>query len=238
MKHVAIYHNNTDRSEFALRQPETDADKVAARLAEAGAVFDLSVFHVTEGEFPDDPTQFDAVILTGSPAFIADAHDWIETELDHIRLLDAARIPIVGLCFGHQAVLAALGGKVGKVGAWIFGATEFAIHKQAPWMQPTQSTLRLYAANAAQASTLPDGFELLGGSQACPIAMTAKGSHIFTTQFHPEMDDRFIAELVEEYASEMGPEVEKMARSSLQKRAEGDVFFKWVRNFIETDRTA
>ena len=37
MKRVAIYHNNTDRSDFALSQPETDAEKVVLRLREAGA---------------------------------------------------------------------------------------------------------------------------------------------------------------------------------------------------------
>ena len=69
MKRVAIYHNNTDRSDFALSQPETDAEKVVLRLREAGADYDFTIFEPTEGDFPEDPTVFDAVILTGSPAF-------------------------------------------------------------------------------------------------------------------------------------------------------------------------
>jgi GMP synthase-like glutamine amidotransferase len=236
MKRVAIYHNNTDRSAFALNQPETDAEKVVARLREAGAEYEFHTFEVTEGQFPEDPTSFDAVILTGSPAFIEDNDGWIARELDHVRQLDAARVPLVGLCFGHQAIVAALGGRVHKVETWIFGATEFDITETRPWMTPAKDHMRLYAANLAQAQTLPEGFDLLGGSSRCPIALAAKGDHIFTTQFHPEMDDRFIADLVEEYAAEMGAEVEAEARVSIRHPAEGAQYMGWVRRFIEMER--
>lgn len=236
MKRVAIYHNNTDRSAFALGQPETDADKVVLRLREAGADYDCTVFEVTEGQFPADPTAYDAVVLTGSPAFIDDEGGWITRELADIRSLDAARVPLIGLCFGHQAIVAALGGEVGRVDRWIFGATDFDIAAARPWMTPAPDHLRLYAANLAQAKTLPPGFDLLGGSSRCPIALAAKGDHIFTTQFHPEMDDRFIADLVEEYAGDMGADVEAEARLSLQKTAQGALYFQWIRRFIEMDR--
>jgi GMP synthase-like glutamine amidotransferase len=236
MKRVAIYHNNTDRSDFALNQPETDAEKVVLRLREAGADYDFTIFEPTEGDFPEDPTGYDAVILTGSPAFIEDDQGWIARELDHVRQLDATKVPLVGLCFGHQAIMAALGGEVRKVERWIFGATEFDIRALRPWMVPAKTRLRLYAANLAQARSLPEGFDLLGGSTRCPIALAAKGDHIFTTQFHPEMDDRFIAELVEEYAAEMGAEVEAEARASIRIPAEGALYMTWVRRFIEMDR--
>lgn len=234
MKSVAIYLTNTDRSEFAARN-DSDALKVIKRLKGVGAEFDFTVFDVTEGEFADDLTRFDAFIVTGSPAFVDDDNGWITRLLDDIRTLHAANVPLVGLCFGHQAIIAALGGTVGKKDFWIFGGTEFDVFDTRPWMTPGVDGMKLYAANKAQALTLPEGFDLLGGSESCPIALTACGDSVFTTQFHPEMSDEFIVDLIEEYSDGLGDAADA-ARKSVEEPAQGPLFGEWIRNFIELDR--
>lgn len=70
--------------------------------------------------FVDDPTvpelsAVDGVILSGSTASVYDREQhspWLEREFDIIRQCVADRIPLLGICFGHQAVNVALGGKV------------------------------------------------------------------------------------------------------------------------------
>jgi len=235
MKTIAIYLTNTDRSDFAAAQ-DNDALKVIARLEGVGARYSFSIYDVTENQFPTDPTHYDAVILTGSPAYIDDGDAWIEHVMRDIRLLIDAKVPLVGLCFGHQAIMAALGGKVEHKDFWIFGGTEFDITNSRPWMNPPMQSLKLYAANKAQVTELPKGFELLGGSKACPLALTAFDDLVFTTQFHPEMDDAFIADLIDEYAEYLGPEVTAEARKSIEISAQGVIFGKWMRNFIELER--
>jgi len=234
MKRVAIYLCNTDRSEFAARN-ESDAAKVVKLLEGAGARFQFTIFDVTRGQFPEDATAFDAAIVTGSPAFVDDPDGWIHRLLDMIRQMVAAKTPLIGLCFGHQAILAAMGGQVVRKSAWIFGGTEFDVIGTRPWIDPTVSRIKLYAANVAQASRLPEGFDLLGQSDLCPIAMTACANHVFTTQFHPEMDDRFIADLIEEYADDIGAGIAE-SRSSIKTPAQGPVFGGWMRAFIELPR--
>ena len=235
MNRVAIYLTNTDRTAFAARH-ESDAQKVIDRLRGAGAEYDFDVYDVTEDEFASDPTGYDGVILTGSPAFVDDGHDWIRRLMQDIRRMAAARTPLIGLCFGHQAIAAALGGRVARRDFWLFGAVDFKVTAERRWMQPPATALRLYAANRAQVSALPEGFDLLGGSADCPIALSAKGDHILTTQFHPEMDDVFIAELVAEYADALGPEVAARARDSLRRPAQGALFGRWMRAFLELPR--
>jgi GMP synthase-like glutamine amidotransferase len=235
MKNVAIYLTNTDRSAFAARH-SSDALKVIARLEGVGARYNFTIFDVTEGEFPTDPNAYDAVIITGSPAYVDDGDEWIGHLTKDIVAITNAKTPLIGLCFGHQAIMAALGGKVARKDFWIFGAEEFALHNSRPWMQPAAQTLKLYAANKAQVAELPDGFDLLGGSQACPIAVTALGNHVFTTQFHPEMDDGFIAALIEEYAEYLGPEVADAAFGSIEVPADGPIFGQWMRDFIDLPR--
>ncbi|MFT4715100.1 MAG: GMP synthase-like glutamine amidotransferase [Paracoccaceae bacterium] len=235
MTHVAIYLTNTDRSEFAARH-SNDAFKVIARLEGVGALYDFTVFDVTKEEFPADPTIFDSVIITGSPAYVDDGDAWIDRLLMDIRALVAAKTPLIGLCFGHQAIVAALEGEVEHRTSWIFGGAEFDIVDTRPWMDPPMEALKLYAANKAQVSELPDGFDLLGSSIACPFALSALGDQVFTTQFHPEMDDSFIADLIDEYAEYLGPQTTLAARNSIVEPAQGAIFGQWIRNFIELPR--
>jgi len=234
MKSVAIYHANNDISEFTQRN-DSDATKVKNLLNAAGAQFEYAVFDLPFGDFPADPTVFDAVIVTGSPAFVEDGDDWIIRLLADIRIMAAAKTPLVGLCFGHQAILSALGGEVVKKDTWICGATDFDVIQSRPWMLPTQSRVRLYAANLAQANNMPAGFELLGRSDTCPIALAALDDHIFTTQFHPEMDDPYIADLIDEMAPQLGAQLVECRRSIIGG-AEGALFGQWARRFIEMDR--
>lgn len=235
MKHVAIYLTNTDTSAFAARHT-SDAQKVVEALQAVGADFRFQVFDVTKGDFPADPLAFDAVILTGSPAYVDDADGWIARLMDDIRAIEAAKVPLVGLCFGHQAIVAALGGKVQRKDFWIFGAAPVQVVATRRWMPDAPAAFRLYAANSAQASALPKGMDLLGSSPNCPIAMAGLDEHVFTTQFHPEMSDSFIAALVAEYRDYLGPDVASRADASLAGGADSALFMAWVRDFIEMDR--
>jgi GMP synthase-like glutamine amidotransferase len=235
MKKIAIYLTNTDRSAFAARH-ESDAAKVVARLKGVGADYDFTIYDVTEGAFAPDPTAYDAVIITGSPAYVDDGDDWIGHLQTDIRKLADAKTPMIGLCFGHQAIMAALGGTVSRKDFWIFGGAEATVNESRDWMQPAVKDIKLYAANKAQVSQLPLGFDLLGSTPNCPIAIAALDQHIFTTQFHPEMDDSFIAALLDEYAGHLGPETATQARASIQTPAEGALFGQWMRNFIDLPR--
>jgi GMP synthase-like glutamine amidotransferase len=235
MKKIAIYLTNTDRSEFAARH-ESDAVKVVKRLEGAGGRYEFEIFDVTEGNFAEDPTIYDAVILTGSPAYLDDGDAWIDRLCDHIRQMVTANTPLIGLCFGHQAIMAALGGVVERKEFWIFGGAEFSVNERRDWMDPRADHLKLYAANKAQVTGLPDGFDLLGASPECPFAMTALGDQVFTTQFHPEMDDGFIAALIDEYEGYLGPDVAEASRASIKIPADGALFGKWMRQFIDLPR--
>lgn len=235
MKNIAIYLTNTDRSDFAARHPN-DAEKVIQLLRVAKAEYAYTIYDVTKEEIPDEGKVYDAVILTGSPAFIDDDDRWIELVLDEIRRLNAMRTPMVGLCFGHQAIIHALGGRVDKMDEWLFGAAQFEIRNTPEWMSPPKRDMKLYAANKAQATSLPRGMEVLGGAPECPFALTQLGDHILTTQFHPEMSDGFIAALVEQYSGYLGEELTAVANEQINGGADGALFGQWVRNFIDMRR--
>jgi GMP synthase-like glutamine amidotransferase len=78
--------------------------------------------------------------------------------LDFIRAVDAARQPLIGLCFGHQAVARALGGQVERNAAgWGLGTAPTHWQHTRPWMHTAQSTTTLMAAHNEQVTLMPEG---------------------------------------------------------------------------------
>ena len=101
-------------------------------------------------------------------------------------------------------------------------------------MTPATDHLKLHAENKAQAVTVPDGFEVLGGSDACPIALTVKGEQILTTQFHPEFDKPFMDDLMDFMSAYESEDTIAKARAAMEgKTCEGPLFAKWIKSFVE-----
>ena len=99
---------------LVIRHHEEDsAGLVAAAFEAHGAEFSVHMFP-QDGPLPAvDGT--DHVIVLGAISSVYDdgpARDWIAAELDWLRHVDEAGVPVLGICFGAQALAAALGGGV------------------------------------------------------------------------------------------------------------------------------
>ncbi len=184
--------------------------------------FSYRVYMTIGGELPQSPTEQDAFLITGSPLSVMDDLPWMQDLFAFIRACDTARTPLIGCCFGHQAVALALGGTVARIG-WNVGVetAHFA-----------SGDLPLYVFHQDQVTALPAGARRLAHSAACANAAFAKGDHILTTQAHPEFTPRFMAALVAKYGSLLGPDVAK-TQANLQQEARGDLFAQWAADLIE-----
>jgi GMP synthase (glutamine-hydrolysing) len=72
---------------------------------------DLAEFDVTAGDLPPG-FDYDGVVVTGSRSSVYWDEDWIGALLDWIERAADRSLPILGVCYGHQALAAALGGRV------------------------------------------------------------------------------------------------------------------------------
>lgn len=236
-RRIAILLTTVDDSDFAKRFPN-DGEKFRRLLSPLRPDWQFDVVAVKDNIFPDRPEDYDGYVITGSPASVNGPEPWIARLLVFIRAVHSARIPIFGACFGHQAIAAALGGKVdNSERGWRLGTALTHYEHFAPWMEPRQETVRLYAAHQEQVVSLPDGAELLGGDDHCPIGSYRIGDTVFATEYHPEMTPDFVAGLTDYLDGKLPDPVIARARNCLSEEAEGPFFARWIVNFLDQSAT-
>lgn len=166
----------------------------------AGRDFDFQAYNVLSNEFPTSHTDADGWLITGSKHGVYEDHDWIAPLEELVRAIYAADIPLVGVCFGHQIIAQALGGKVVKFkDGWSIGHVEYQ-------MDGLDSPIQLNAWHQDQVVELPKDARVIGSSDFCENAMLAYGDKVITVQPHPEFGDEFIDGLLEYRAKGVVPD--------------------------------
>lgn len=239
-RHIAVLLTNTDTSAFAQRHPD-DGQKVIAQLQPLRPDWDYRVYRTCDGELPASPDGLGGVVITGSPASVNDDLPWIDAACGFVRQLHARRVPTVGLCFGHQLIAKALGGRVERAAGWGLGVGQVKLLGTEPWMQPPQARLTLFAAHQDQVTQLPPGARLLGGDDFCPLGCFTVGTrghpdhldHLLAIQYHPELGRAFMRELLDHLDGVLPAEVIARGRQQVDQPVDAALFFQWMARFIE-----
>lgn len=202
--------------------------------------FDYRHWAVLDGEFPDDIDDADAWLITGSRFGAYEDHDWIPPLENLIRKLHAAGTPLVGICFGHQVIAQALGGKVEKFsGGWSVGRVEYALDEQI-WGKSDNdadsgSCTALLAFHQDQVVQLPEGAINAGSSDFCKHAALIYDNRILTLQPHPEFEKPFIEGLLEARGSILPTAIRERAEQTLDQPIARDRIAETLRRFLRRD---
>ncbi len=195
---------------------------------------ELVRYDVAAGEVPSDPTVCDGWLATGSRLSVYDDEQWISELVEFVRRVDAARVPFVGVCFGHQLIAEALGGRVAKApGGWGVGARVARVVVGEPWMQPSASEFRVLYSHQDQVTALPPGGRVLAVAEHAPVAMLAVGDHLLGIQGHPEFAPAYARALLESRRGRRIPvDVADAALASLDASLDRGLVAAWMLAFL------
>ncbi len=196
-----------------------------------GEGFDFRTFDVQAGEWPD-PEAFDAAIVTGSSAGVYETDGWIAELLDWIRSA-RGRTRLVGVCFGHQAMAQALGGRVEKSGrGWGVGLHRYQVVSPEPWMTPAAATVAIPASHQDQVVEAPAEARVLLRSDFTPFAGLAWGEDAISMQPHPEFTPAFATALTAGRHDRIDPALVERAVDSLKAADDRATVGLWIRHFL------
>lgn len=154
----------------------------------AGHGFDFETWSVVDNQFPPGPEAADGWLITGSKHGAYEDHDWIAPLESLVRDIQASQRPLVGICFGHQVIAQALGGKVEKFqDGWAIGPQNYDF-------DGTEMTLNAW--HQDQVTEKPPGARVTATNPFCRYAGLAYGDTILTVQPHPEFSPEMIDMLI------------------------------------------
>ena len=208
-------------------------DMFAALLPEAR----FSYYEAHKGRQPGAPGECDAWLCTGSRYSAYDTMPWVGALARFIRDVHESKKPFVGICFGHQILAHALGGKVAKApGGWGVGVLEVEILANEAWMRPARERLRIQHMHQDQVMRLPPGSVVLGRSEHCEIGMFRIGETMLGIEGHPEFTREFGEALIRARMERIGKARGEAALESLAQPTDSALLGRWIESFIRSGR--
>lgn len=143
------------------------------------------------GEDLPPPDAAAGAVLTGAHEMVTDRQPWSQRTAAWLRELIEARVPVLGICYGHQLLADAAGGRAGtNPGGREFGSVEVQLTEAAAedrLFAGLRSPLRVQATHSQSALELPPGAVRLAGNGHDPNHAFSLGT-AWGIQFHPEFD--------------------------------------------------
>ncbi|MEL6257935.1 MAG: glutamine amidotransferase [Pseudomonadota bacterium] len=197
--------------------------------------FSFETVSVALGDALPDPAELDAVLITGSAAGVYDPEPWMATLMDFIRWTAAAKTPLVGVCFGHQAIAQALGGLAAKSDkGWGVGRHDYVVRETPDWADAPIEKLSFAVSHQDQVLTPPPGARAFLHSEFTPFAgLVFEQTPILTFQGHPEFDNGYAAAL---YGARRGRPLTdaqvNYAVASLARPEDNQTAAEWMTRFF------
>lgn len=210
-------------------------DMFVRLLSEAGADLEFMVYDVECGEYPQHIDEADAYLITGSKSSVYDDKPWIHTLMAFVRELHSQRKKLIGICFGHQLVAQALGGKTEKSPkGWGVGIHTHRFSCKPAWHDGGAEELQIMVSHQDQVVQPATGAQVLAGSAFCENAVTQLDDHILTFQGHPEFVESYARALLEFRRDVLGDAAYHGAMASLagEQGSQSQRVAGWIRAFL------
>ena len=193
-----------------------------------------TTFDVASGALPAAVQDYDAYLVTGSSAGVYEPLPWIDP-LKAFLVSAKGRAALFGVCFGHQIMAEAFGGKVIKSPkGWGVGLHTYEVRQSETWMD-AGPTIAVPASHQDQVIVPPTGATVLASSDFTPFGMLAYGDQAASIQLHPEFEPAYAKALIEtRRGSRYTEEQADAAIASLEIADDRLRVGAWINRFLHT----
>ncbi len=170
---------------------------------------DITVFDAEAGDLPQDPADWDGIVVTGSPAMVSDREPWSEQAAAWLAQAVQKAIPLLGVCYGHQLLAHALGGEVGYHPEGRESGTRcvelLPEAQDDPLFTGMPASFRAQLTHKQSVLRLPANAILLGRNEFEPHQAFRVGRLAWGVQFHPEFSEA----VMKAYLGVQAPDLER-----------------------------
>jgi len=204
-----------------------------ALLGEEDPDLEFVVYDAEQGQLPQDVDEVDAYLITGSKSSVYDDKPWIGPLMEFVRELDRRGKKLVGICFGHQLVAHALGGRTEKSSkGWGVGLHTYQFSELPSWHDCDAPDFHILASHQDQVVENARGATVLASSDFCENAVCQVGDHILTFQGHPEFVSAYSREIMDFRRDMIGEEAYQTGMASLATAPQQRRVARWIINFL------
>ena len=188
------------------------------------------------GDTMPNINDYDGYLITGGSApIVSKVIPETTNVLNFICALHQAKKPLVGICWGHQAICKALGGTVQLSDkGYGMGIKQTQVIKTYDWMEQTADTVGLYSMHQCQVTIPPPEGELYLTSDFCPYAGFTIGKHIMTMQQHPDYNIPLSIAMIHRRRDRLSDMQYATAMQSLCHPHHTEMACRWVGQFLAT----
>lgn len=158
---------------------------IARRVRESGVYSEVHPFNKVDADFLKSFNP-KAVILSGGPNSVTGA----ESPFPDMAVYDLG-VPVLGICYGQQAMCAQLGGSVEQANEREFGRADIEIVKDSTLFAGIGNVghqERVWMSHGDRVNNIPQGFDIIAKSSNAPYAaISHEGRKFYAVQFHPEV---------------------------------------------------
>ena len=194
---------------------------------------EFETYDVILREFPNNLQDNDVYLISGSRYGVNDGDNWIDDLEKFVLELQHRKHPLIGICFGHQMIAKALGGKTElATQGWGAGVQKYQKILTEPWMEPDLKQFSILSFHKDQVTKLPENAVLIAQNDFCPYSAYYIGEWLISFQGHPELTKDYVRALLYHRENILGRKVLKNGIKSLEQQIQPQTIAKWILNFI------
>lgn len=210
---------------------------ISDRFQRVRQSWEFPVYDLTNERFPANVGECDGYISTGSHFSVYEPIPWIERFAEFTREADATSTPFVGVCFGHQMIAHALGGKVDRSeNGWGVGVSTVSVQGERAavlGLGDWPDSIRLVVSHQDQVLEVPEDTQVFGGNAFCPNYLILRRPYMLGIQGHPEYSKEYSNALMRARKELIGEPAFTNGQASLKDEIDDMKTFEAIAQFFE-----